>query len=539
MGVEPGLAGFDRQADAVEPVVGRKCDALAAQRAVDAARQRLRGMVVERDRGHRRGDTDRRPASRARAARGQPKHRGDRRAGREEQINGDLIVHRDEHIEDAEEGQRMERRRCRAGTHQAAQHQEALRRGEQHERDPEQPVGDFHRADQHGDLAQRGDQEEAVAEGVGAQEVEVGERQRADHDGVEPVRERAVGQVIGDQRRRRHRRAHREPERHAGDRAIAGRRVEPRPDQDGDRPNAEQADRLAVGLAQQVAGQSGEHDQQQRPHQAATGVGVARVEPRLARPWLDQQPGDDADGDDDTGQLAEHDQRADQETNDGEPPAPFARQPGHRGDDQQVDEQRVPVGRRVEKLDERQRRPGQRADDADDRAARAEQQEDQPRLDDAHGDQRIAQRHEVVAEQPERRGVEEIVVARVDVVDVAVHHLAGQDALGHVEVGAVVGRPPEAVVVVAEHQRRERQRDDQADDQANIERPRRRRRLVHGVAGSRRCLRPKLTRPTPISVMVWNGRSSEPRKPGARRKTTLPGAWSISRLPDPARSAQR
>ena len=247
----------------------------------------------------------------------------------------------------------------------------------------------------------------------------------------------------------------------------------------------------------------------------------------------------ECDGDDHAGQLAEQDQRADQETERGEPPAAAARQPGQRGDDQQVDEQRVPVGRRVEELDERQRRPAERAHDADDRATRAEQQEDQPRLDDAHGDQRIAQRHEVVAEQPERRRVEEIVVARVDVVDVAVHHLAGQQTLGHVHVGAVVGRPPEAVVVVAEHQRRERHRDDQADDQATIERPRRRRRLDQGVAVARCCLRPKLTRPTPISVMVWNGRSSEPRKPGARRKTTVPGAWSISRLSEPARSAQR
>jgi hypothetical protein len=102
-----------------------------------------------------------------------------------------------------------------------------------------------------------------------------------------------------------------------------------------------------------------------------------------------------------------------------------------------------------------QRREQHRRDGRPDARAADEQRPHERRLDDAEGHERVAEAHQARAERAQGQGVDQVNVARVKGLDVAVQHLAVEHALGDVGVIPVIPRQPHPVVVAEQDRRGE------------------------------------------------------------------------------------
>ncbi len=178
---------------------------------------------------------------------------------------------------------------------------------------------------------------------------------------------------------------------------------------------------------------------------------------------LVEQIGKRSDGEQHAAQLPHQEQSAQQEP-DRHQARGRTRWPrqNHRG--QHRNEQGVPICRRVEELHERQGRRRQPRAECHQRTARPQQQKHQHGLGDGGKRERVAQAHQVRAPDAKRCGVGELNIPGVQVLDVAVEDIAGDDPICDVRVHAFVGWPPELVVEVDDDGKRSGHRHQQQHD---------------------------------------------------------------------------
>ena len=100
----------------------------------------------------------------------------------------------------------------------------------------------------------------------------------------------------------------------------------------------------------------------------------------------------------------------------------------------------------IEELEATKGGHGHRAQHGLEQPATAEEGEDQAGLQEGRQHQRVAEAEHAATEHPEGRRVEQVHVAGVAGLDLAVEDLAIEDPLGHVGEGPLVGRNPEAGV---------------------------------------------------------------------------------------------
>jgi hypothetical protein len=98
-------------------------------------------------------------------------------------------------------------------------------------------------------------------------------------------------------------------------------------------------------------------------------------------------------------------------------------------------------------LNETERGKHQAANQSRSSTSRLEDEDYEPGLDHRQERQWVAQAHHPEPKQPECRRVYEVDVSGVGILNVAVEHLASQDALGNMGVCAFISRRPEAIVI--------------------------------------------------------------------------------------------
>ncbi len=228
---------------------------------------------------------------------------------------------------------------------------------------------------------------------------------------------------------------------------VARAEVHQHPAEHKDRPDAHQNQSAGLRLRTQgkVRDQRSQHDQNLQPREQSAPAG------RISAP-LEQHERNDPHRRPDAGQMPQQRQCGEQGSGANQPgwmTGPKGRQPPRQNDSKR---EAVPVGRRAHEVHDPERIAGHGRDRREQHVAAAQQQKDKHGLEKSGRDHRIAEADQIDPEDPKRRRMDEMEQARMDILNVAVQHLAGQQPLSNVRVKSVVGGIPVAVVEVPEQQ---------------------------------------------------------------------------------------